>query len=215
MPAVLPNTTTTDAYPVTGGAQLGLGDIFGSGFFVVANAAVFGEYFHGLRGQATPSDEIYLPPGTYPLTGTPKDPLGGIRFRSAVIGVPAQVFGVLYYPDEASLLASSEFTAAVAPNGGISGGSGTLLTGTVNAAGNVVSGTGFSSVLAAAGTYTITFTKPFATPPTVALVGNVAALTSNAWAISVPTINGFTVFSQTGGIGPVNAGFSFLVSNTA
>lgn len=124
MPAVLPNTTTTDAYPVSGagGAQIGQGDIFGSGFFVVANAAVFAKYFHGIRGQASPSDEIYLPPGTYPLSGTLQDPLGGITFRSAVAGTPAQVFGVFYYPNEAALLASSEFAATVSPTGGISQG---------------------------------------------------------------------------------------------
>lgn len=129
MPRILPNTTTADQYPGTaGGAQIGIGDIFGSGFFVVANAAVFAQYFHGPRGQSDNSDELFLPPGTYPLTATAKDPLGGIRFRSAVTGTPAQVFGVLYYPDEATLLASSEFTAAVSPAGGITGGTGSVST---------------------------------------------------------------------------------------
>lgn len=125
MPAVLPNTPTTDNYPSptqSGGAQIGLQDIFESGFFVVANAAVFGQYFHGERGQSDNSPDIYMPPGTYPLTATDRDPLGGIRFRSAVVGVPAQVFGVLYYKDEAKLLSSAEFTATVTPSGGITPG---------------------------------------------------------------------------------------------
>lgn len=144
MPRILPNTTTADQYPGTaGGAQIGIGDIFGSGFFVVANAAVFCQYFHGLRGQSDNSDELFLPPGTYPLTATEKDPLGGLRFRSAVTGTPAQVFGVLYYPNEATLLASSEFTASVSPGGGISGG-GSIVTyrkNTVKAVNNTVAAT--------------------------------------------------------------------------
>lgn len=169
MPRILPNTTTTDQYPGTaGGAQIGIGDIFGSGFFVVANAAVFAQYFHGLRGQADNSDELFLPPGTYPLSATDKDPLGGIRFRSAVKGVPAQVFGVLYYPNEATLLASSEFTAQVGSSGTISAGGG-VLTGIIAAAGTVpIAGTGFTVThVNGSGVYNIIYTTPFASPPLV------------------------------------------------
>src|SRR5438552_18324253 len=121
MPAVLPNTTTTDNYPPPGrgGAQVGIGDVFYSGYFIVANAAVICEYYQGVGGQAYPSDEMYLTPGTYPMTATDKSPLGGIRFRSAVAGKTAQVFGVFYYKDEATLLAGSEFTSIVSSGGGI------------------------------------------------------------------------------------------------
>lgn len=127
MPQVLPNTTTTDAYPApatASGAQLGLGGRFSSGFFVVANNAAFGQYFHGNQGQSDNSPDIYLPPGTYPLVGTQKDPIAGMRFKSALAGVPAQVFGVLFGFDEASLLSSAEFTANVSSSGAISGGGG-------------------------------------------------------------------------------------------
>lgn len=120
MPAVLPNTTTTDNYPTTGGAQVGAQDIFQSGFFIVANNPVFGRYLHGQRGQQDESPDIYMPPGTYPLQSGDRDPLGGIRFKSAVVGSPAQVFGVLFYPGEAQLISSAEFNASIAPGGGVS-----------------------------------------------------------------------------------------------
>jgi hypothetical protein len=128
MPAILPNTPTVDDYPGagSGGCQVGMGDVFKSGYFVVANAAAFAEYQHGIQGQQDLSNEIYLPPATYPLVGTDKDPLGGIHFRSAVVGVPAQVFGVLYKKDESALLAGSEFSSTIASSGAItppSGGS--------------------------------------------------------------------------------------------
>lgn len=209
MPRVLPNTTTADTYPGLGqgGAQIGIGDIFGTGFFVVANQAVFCQYFHGANAQQDNSSDIYLPPGTYPLQGTDKDPLGGIKFKSANIGKPAQVFGVFYYPDEAQLLASAEFTANVSPNGSVTGTS--VMTGKVDSAGNRIAGTGFTSARTALGTYHITFTSPFAAIPVLTVAQVVAALTSNSIAVGNTTVNGFDVFSQTGGIGAVDIAFDF------
>lgn len=145
MPVVLPNTTTANTFPGigAGGAQIGLGDKFDSGFFVVANAAAIGQYFHGVQGQGDESPEIFLPPGTYPLQGTVKDPLAGIRFKSAIAGTPAQVFGVLFYPDEAKLLSSSEFLSTVAATGGITPpGSAAMLATIVTRAANQAAGVG-------------------------------------------------------------------------
>lgn len=208
MPRVLPNTTTTDNYPGLGqgGAQIGLGDVFGTGFFVVANNAAFAQYFHGANAQQDSSGDIYLPPGTYPLQGTAKDPLGGIKFKSANTGRPAQVFGVLYYPDEAQLLASAEFTASVSSTGVVTGTA--VMTGKVDATGARVAGTGFTSARIALGHYFITFNTPFAAIPvmTVALV--TGGFTSNSVAV-FPTVNGCDVWSQTGGVGPVDMAFDF------
>lgn len=121
MPIALPNTTTANDYPApgTGGAQVGIGDVFASGFFVVANASVAAEFYHGAQGQQAASPEVYLAPGTYPLAAGVRDPLGGIRFRSAVAGTPAQVFGAFYYPGEASIQAGGQFTATIAPSGSV------------------------------------------------------------------------------------------------
>lgn len=166
MPAFLPNTTTTDKFPTSGGAQVGVGDVFASGYFVVANAAAFVQYQHGVYSQADPSQEIYCPPATYPLYGTDTDPLGGLKFRSAVTGVPAQVFGVLYKKGEASLLAGSEFAATVAPGGGITVG-GNMITGIVSGAGLIVAGTGFTVVRNGVGDYSVTYTTAFAAVPVV------------------------------------------------
>ena len=113
MPSILPNTATANDYPASNnpaGAQVGLNDVFASGYFVVANAAAIAQYQHGKQGQQDFSTDIFLPPATYPLLGTESDPLGGIRFKSAVPGVAAQVFGVLYKKGESSLLAGSEFS---------------------------------------------------------------------------------------------------------
>jgi hypothetical protein len=122
MPSILPNTPTADAYPSStssGGCQVGLNDVFESGYFVVANSAAFAQYQHGIQGQQDFSSDIFLPPATYPLVGSDSDPLGGIRFKSAVAGTPAQVFGVLYKKNESALLAGSEFGATVSTSGGI------------------------------------------------------------------------------------------------
>jgi hypothetical protein len=127
MPLSLGNTPTADAYPApgAGGAQLAGSDIFTSGWFIVANNAVFAEYEFGNQGQLRTSGELYLAPGNYPLIASVENKLCGIRFRSAVAGTPAQVWGTLFYPTDPTLQSSSEFTAAVSPSGGISGGGGT------------------------------------------------------------------------------------------
>lgn len=121
MPQVLPNTTVADAYPAigAGGAQLGIGDVFAFGYFVVANAAVIATFYYGPNGLQQTSQEIFLVPSTYPLAASRKNPLGGIKFRNAVAGTPAQVFGALYYPNDVSLVAGGEYTPTVSAAGGV------------------------------------------------------------------------------------------------
>lgn len=121
MPVSLPNTTTADNYPVpgSGGAQVQARDVFQSGWFTVANAAVFAQYAYGRAGLSHPSPDLYLAPGTYPLTGTPINPINGIRFKSAVAGTPAQVWGAFFYKNDPVLESSAEFTSNVSPTGSV------------------------------------------------------------------------------------------------
>ena len=121
MPVALSNTTTANNYPIpgAGGAQITARDIFASGWFTVANAAVFAQYSYGAQGFNESSPDFYLAPGTYPLSGTPKNPVNGIRFKSAVAGQPAQVWGGFFYKDDPVLQSSAEFTSSVSPSGGV------------------------------------------------------------------------------------------------
>lgn len=216
MPAILPNTPTADAYPTSAqsaGCQVGLNDVYASGYFVVANAAALAQYQHGLQGQQDFSSDIFLPPATYPLVGSDQDPLGGIKFKSAVTGIPAQVFGVLYKKNESALLAGSEFSSAVSTSGGITPpGSGIEgLTGYVSGAGAIIAGSGFTVVRTAAGRYTITFVPALAAVPVVVLSVTVG-LSANEDIVALnpgPTINGFLVAVNEAGVN-VDRGFSFL-----
>lgn len=121
MPVALPNTTTTNVYPIpgAGGAQITARDIFASGWFTVANAAVFAQYSYGNQGQFENSPEFYLAPGNYPLIGTAKNPVNGIRFRSALAGTPAQIWGAFFYKDDPVLQSSAEFTSKISSTGGV------------------------------------------------------------------------------------------------
>lgn len=213
MPAILPNTQTANAYPApnqSGGAQVGLNDVYASGYFVIANAAALAQYQHGVQGQQDFSADIFLPPATYPLIGSKVDPLGGIKFKSAVPGVPAQVFGVLYKENESALLAGSEFGAQVSPSGGISAG-GAALTGTVSSAGAQLAGTGYAVVRSALGTYDITYTTPFPAAPVVLAIVEQTANTPfaivtlrNAASVRINVIDSVTRAS-------IDAQFSFAV----
>ncbi len=121
MPISLPNTTTTDNFPLPGqsGAIVQGQDIFATGWFTVANAAVIAQYFYGQQGVGDYSPSMYLAPGVYPLSGTDKNPVNGIRFRSANTGTPAQVWGAFFYKQDPVLQSSAEFTSTVSATGGI------------------------------------------------------------------------------------------------
>jgi hypothetical protein len=121
VPVSLPNTTVADTFPpASGGAQLAGNDIFTTGWFTVANNAAIAEYEYGYFGASKFSPEIFLAPGTYPISvSDPAQALMGIRFRNAVAGKAAQVWGALFYPKDVVLASSSEFTSIVAAGGGI------------------------------------------------------------------------------------------------
>lgn len=114
MPLVIPNTTTA-AKPVTFAGN----DVFASGFFVIANNPVLLTMFHGKFGQVAAGVPLYLPPGTYPLLAGANDPVAGISFQDAVPGSHAQIFGVLYYPGESTILSGNQFNSVVSPSGSV------------------------------------------------------------------------------------------------
>lgn len=111
MPRIIPNTATQNTY-VEATTFQGT-DVFARGFLFVANNAVFAQLIKGLHGLADYSPEHFLPPGIYPATGGSREAVMGVRFRSAVAGVPGRVFGILYYPGEASIDAGTEYLLAV------------------------------------------------------------------------------------------------------
>lgn len=89
------------------------------------------------------------------------------------------------------------------------------LTGRIADNGTISAGSGFT--IAAHGTtgqYDITFDTAYAATPAVQVTGNVTTFSSNSWAAD-PSTTGVSVYSQTGGIGPVDAGFTFTVLPTA
>ena len=117
----------------------------------------------GIYGQSAEVSELFLPPATYPLRAGSRQPIGGLAFRSAVIGVPAQVFGTLFYPGEATLEAASAFDTVVSSSGAISPGG--QMTGRVNTDGTIAAGTGFTVIKGTAGRYRVLFNTAFASAP--------------------------------------------------
>lgn len=114
MPFVIPNTTTTSKYQIFAG-----NDIFANGFFTIANNPAFVSLQHGVYGFTQPGPDVFLPPGTYPISSGSRDPISGVAFKDAVSGSHAQVFGSIYYPGEASIFSGQSFTSIVAAGGGV------------------------------------------------------------------------------------------------
>lgn len=117
MPFIIPNTTTQDDFVET--TTFAFGDVFASGFITVANNPVALQMAHGPRGQADWGPALYVNPSTFPLQAGGIDPVAGIRFRSFIAGSPAQVFGALFYPGEAAVLAGTPFTQSIAASGAV------------------------------------------------------------------------------------------------
>lgn len=121
MPITLGNTTVQDIYPNpgAGGAQISGSDVFAQGWFTVANNSVIAQYEYGIFGQLSYSPEMFLAPGTYPIASSSSNPINGIRFRNAIIGQAAQVWGTFFYDTDPVVSPSAEFTSTVAPSGAI------------------------------------------------------------------------------------------------
>lgn len=218
MPVSLPNTATANAYPIpgAGGAQAAGTDVFASGWFIVANAAAFGEFVYGIQGQYELSPEMFLSPGNYPIQASQSKAISGIRFRSAVAGVPAQVFGTFFYPTDPTLQAASEFTSTVSTTGGVTPPSGgAQLTGQITSGGGITAGTGFTVAHGGTGLYTVTFTTPFAATPTiVTTIFDSGGSQHHAMDITAQSAAAFSV-KITDNVGtPVDTFWNFLATTT-
>jgi hypothetical protein len=220
VPVSLQNTATADAYPApgAGGAQVAGTDIFESGWFIVANASAICEYTYGLQGQYELAPEIFLAPGNYPLNASVTRAINGIRFRSAVTGKPAQVFGTFFYPTDPTIQSSSEFLSQVAANGGVTPpASSSALTGQIASAGTVTAGTGFTvSSHPSAGVYVIVFTTAFAATPTiVTTIFDSGGGQHHAMDITAQSASGFSV-KITDNVGtPQDNSWNFIAQTTA
>lgn len=117
MPLPIPNTTLTADYA---DATFAGNDVFGEGFFVIANGTAICIMRHGTLGQAVDGPELFLPPGTYPVVSKKGDPISGLKFKYADASQTpaAQVFGVIYYPTESIIQSGSSFDANISPSGG-------------------------------------------------------------------------------------------------
>lgn len=124
MPLSIPNTTLQDAY--VDATTFGQGDIFSWGFFTVANAGAFVQLYQGVRGQGDWQPEVFCPPATYPIAGSPSRPVSGIRARNAVAGTPCQFFGSIFYPNEPGIQAGTPFSATISATGAVGVGVGVL-----------------------------------------------------------------------------------------
>lgn len=129
MPLTIPNTTLQDDY--TDLTTWAGNDVLQTGWFVVANnpAAVTLLVQQGgyRQGSVSQYPEQYLAPGTYPLNPGGKLSVAGIKARNYEAGKPVQFFGALYYPGEPYIASGQEYSATVAPGGGVtpvSGGDG-------------------------------------------------------------------------------------------
>ena len=171
------------------------------GAFDVDSQSVFLEMQYGppqTNGGWT--QEILKGPGTgYQL------PPGcsGIRFRNATAGKTATV------------------TAAIAGNqeGVPTGGypqttTSTLVTGQVSSAGAVVAGTGFSVVQNSTGNYTVTFTTPFTSAPTIVLSTLEASANFRTAELLAVSASSFTYATGTPAAGPVNTAVHFIADAT-
>jgi hypothetical protein len=112
----LNNVTTGDAY--TPALTLGPAWPCNQITFLVANAPVFVQLADKSHsGSESPwGDEILVPPSTGTYTN-----ITGIRFRSAVAGVPAQIVAQLVLPEDPLPVGSNPYTQALLPNNTVGG----------------------------------------------------------------------------------------------
>lgn len=188
MPAVLPNTTTTDAYTDT---QLGGNGLFSGGVLTIANNPVAILFQHGTdRGTFTTSEYPYVAPTTIPLTRGEREWIVGLQIKSAIAGSPAQVYGYLIEPGTSGLGVGTPFTQTISSSGQVTNPSANMLTGRISAAGAVVNGSGFTvTAHPSAGVYTVAYTTAFSATPVVELQSETANLILT---LSATSATGFT-----------------------
>jgi len=177
MSLAIPNTTSQDIYTAatTFPPEQGAGTPFASGYIVIANNPCTVSVLRGTgQGSASWGADFSFTPTTLPLsagldpsTGKIRDYIFGVRFKSAVPGSPAQVFGGLFQLGDVTLSPANQFTGALSSSGKFTPPGSSLITGIVLSTGAINNGTGFTVAKGAAGIYTVTYTTPYPGTPVV------------------------------------------------
>ena len=227
MSLAIPNTTTQDDYApaTTFPVEQGAGTPFASGYIVIANSGATVSVLRGTGlGSASWGPNFSYAPTALPLnagldptTGKIRDFIFGVRFRSAVAGNPAQVFGGLFQLGDVTLNPGQQFVGTISPSGGFTPpATSNVITGRINNGGGIIAGTGFSIVKGAAGKFTINFTSPFSAVPTVLCSSAFGASTNAVVDITVPmTVSsiGIVTFNTTTGVAS-DENFNFVAFPT-
>lgn len=119
MPALLPNTTTTDDY---NDCAMGGDRGYAYGSITIANNPVSILLEHGQRGSAGQTEYEYVTPSTLPLVGiVGRDEIVGVKIKSAIPGGAdvAQVSGWLIEPNVAGIQPGSAYTSTISAGGGV------------------------------------------------------------------------------------------------
>jgi hypothetical protein len=129
----------------------------------IANNAALMQFAVGVAGNWhwTDEREFFSIPQSFQVAG-----IIGVRVRNANPGQVARVLAVLSGPDDVEITSGQPFASSLSASGAITPGT-LVVTGKVRGDGVVLAGTGFTCLRTAAGTYTITFATPFASPPVV------------------------------------------------
>ncbi len=180
-----------------------LSEVFNSsgGYFSIAGNDAFVELQYGQLGQFNTTNEAPVPVGNGILqAGTT-----GVRFRNLVAGSPAVVTAALYAEDEPALI--------ITAGGLASPSSTTMVTGQVDgASGNVLAGTGFTSVRTAPGSYTVTFTPALSAAPDVIATPVIAAGGGRTISVNTITAGGFLVVTGTDAGAGADRTFNFFAT---
>ena len=149
MPYSIPNTASTDSYQTWGngiytGGWLQVFDQTG----VTGGGGVIAYVSHrpaGASGPTADAEAVQLTPGWYPLIGTSRDPIVSVTFKSAILGKPAQVYGLLVEDGAAGFGSGTQISGSLSSTGTttpVSGG-GSMVSGAITAYGGAVAPTGY------------------------------------------------------------------------
>jgi hypothetical protein len=181
MPNPLSNTTTTTNYKNT---IHGGGGYYSGGWLQISNNPV--DVLLTASPIAGPRDEnqyesLGILPSLVPILAGTDEYVVSIQIRSSNSASPAQVSGNLTAAGRAGLGSGSLLSGTVSPSGSYTPPTvvnGILVTGTVDANGAILFGTGFSVVHTAPGRYQITYTTPLAAVPAVLVSPNNDGITA-------------------------------------
>jgi hypothetical protein len=219
----IPLTSTTNLYSDAGAAVFDFGGTpYAAGYLFVQNAGAYVSLkTANAQGSATWGPEFATNTALVPLAGgtaslaRPNGPdrIYGVRARSLAAGVPAVVYGGVFQEGEAAVLPSNQVGGTITTSGtivqpvtGING-----LTGYVNTAGTVISGTGFTVTPIIAGVYQINIAPALsAAPVVVATPSNSGGGTAVDAQVGLTSTASFQVALRDAAGSLVNCGFNFL-----